>query len=82
MYPSSTWEMGALRMYDSLETSPAEHILGMGNEGEVFGLMSELARSRRLSSLVQQLNASVLDGPHEERDQAIAALSRMGMWLD
>lgn len=69
-------------MYDSIQASPAEHILGMGNEGEVFGLMSELARSRRLSGLIQQLNASVLDGPRDERDMAIAALSRMGMWLD
>ncbi|MEM8730346.1 MAG: hypothetical protein AAGF79_10560 [Pseudomonadota bacterium] len=69
-------------MYDSLETSPAEHILSMGNEGEVFGLMTELTRSRRLSALVQQLNTAVLDGEHSEREMAIAALSRMGMWFE
>ena len=69
-------------MYDLIKTSPAEHILSMGNETDVFGLMSELARSRRLSSDVKSLNAAVLDGPQDERDLAIAALSRMGMWLD
>lgn len=69
-------------MYDSLETSPAEHILGMGNQGEVYRLVSELTRSRRLSSLVHQLNTAVLDGAQDERDRAIAALSRMGMWFE
>ena len=69
-------------MYDSLSASPAEHILSMGNESDVFGLMSDLARSRRLSSVVKQLNMAVLDGPDSERKLAIDALSRMGLWLD
>ncbi|OWU73336.1 hypothetical protein ATO3_11605 [Marinibacterium profundimaris] len=75
-------ELGVLNMYDTLEAAPAEHILGMGNEGEVFGLMSELTRSRRLSVIVRQLNEAVLDGEIDERDRAIAALSRMGLWFE
>ncbi|MBB97539.1 MAG: hypothetical protein CML68_23435 [Rhodobacteraceae bacterium] len=69
-------------MYDSIKLSPAEHILSMSTDGDVIGMMSELTRSRRLSSVVRQLNEAVLDGGQPERDQAIAALTRMGMWLD
>ncbi|WP_428926447.1 hypothetical protein [Marinibacterium sp. SX1] len=69
-------------MYDSVETTPAEHILNMGSDGEVFGLMSELSRTRKLGAFVQKLNAAVLDGAKDERDRAVAALSRMGMWQD
>ncbi len=69
-------------MYDTLKTAPAEHILNIGNQQDVFGLMSDLARSRRLSSVVRTLNTEVLDGRKDDRDQAIAALTRMGMWLD
>ena len=49
-------------MYDSVETTPAEHILNMGSDGEVFGLMSELSRTRKLGAFAQKLNAAVLDG--------------------
>ena len=69
-------------MYDSFAASPAQHILNMGNQNEVFGLMSDLTRTRRLSTVVRQLNAAVLDGTAEDRDLAIAALSRMGLWFD
>lgn len=69
-------------MQDALEKSPAEHILGMGDDGDVQRMMSELARSRRLGRIVRELNAAVLDGAKNDRDRAIAALSRMGLWLD
>lgn len=69
-------------MYDSIATSPAEHILNMGQEQEVHGLMAELARKRQLSLVVRKLNAAVLDGPEEARNLAVAALSRMGLWVD
>lgn len=69
-------------MYDATATSPAEQILGMGNEAEVFGMMSDLARKRQLSTIVKQLNVAVLDGEGDERSLAIAALSRMGLWQD
>jgi len=69
-------------MYDTLKAAPAEHILNIANQQDVFGLMSDLARSRELSFVVKSLNAAVLDGQKDTREQAIAALTRMGMWLD
>lgn len=65
-----------------MKSAPAEHILGIGTESDVFGLVSELARSRKLSVLVKRLNAAVLEGTQDQRDLAIAALTRMGMWQD
>ena len=67
---------------DANGVSPAERILGMESDNDVYGMMRDMARERRLGHFVRRLNTSVLDGRALERDRAIAALSRMGLWFD
>lgn len=67
---------------DANGVSPAEHILGMDSDSDVYVTMRDMARERQLGQFVRRLNRSVLDGRDVERDKAIAALSRMGLWFD
>lgn len=69
-------------MIDAIETSPAEHILGIPKDSDVHCLMSELLRERRMGGVVRRLNRLALRGSSEEKRRAIAALDRLGLWID
>jgi len=69
-------------MFDSFAATPAEHIVAMPSDSEVYGLVSEMTRNRQLSRVVRELNAAVLDGDRDERALAVAALTRMGLWAE
>ncbi|MEM9127811.1 MAG: hypothetical protein AAGB28_18625 [Pseudomonadota bacterium] len=62
--------------------SCADQVLDLKSENDVQVFVQNLVRRRELSSVVKSLNDSVLKDAGENRRKAIAALSRIGLWMD
>lgn len=69
-------------MSEAMNVSPADQILNIDEEDDVYGMISNLTRQRRLSRVVHELNQDVLQGREPARRRAIAALDRMGLWME
>jgi hypothetical protein len=62
--------------------SRAEHVLALKDDRAVQAYVSDLVKDRQLSDLVRTLNDGVLDDSLGAREQAVAALRKLGLWIE